>query len=244
MDDVIYGLEFCEKKLIPLIKNVTKKYIDSLYTVEKKGQDIFVTTIDKKIEQELVGSLQNLIPDSGVVAEESAAHDQRKYNWIIDPIDGTTNFMNGLQYAVSVALAGGQPDQIFIGVVYNPKDDVVYYACKGEGSYAIEKGKVIKLKVKAFPDDEGIIIFGMPYDRSKTGKILDIVHQYYAMASDMKRIGPASLDICMVASGKAKMYIELDLQLWDISAGLLILTEAGGTYRKTDDLYIFESKHS
>lgn len=244
MDDVIYGLEFCEKKLIPLIKDVTNRYIGSPYTVEKKGQGNFVTTIDKKIEQELISELQKLIPDSGVIAEESAALYQKKYNWIIDPIDGTTNFMNGLQYAVSVALVGGQPDQILAGVVYNPKDNVVYYACKGKGSYVIENGNVTKLKVKAFPDDEGIIIFGMPYDRSKTEKILDIVCQYYAMASDLKRIGPASLDICMVASGKAKMYIELDLQLWDVSAGVLILTEAGGTYRKTDDLYIFESKHS
>ena len=106
-------------------------------------------------------------------------------------------------------------------------------------SYILEKGMVTQLRVRTFPPDEGIVVFGMPYDRSKTGKILDIVQKYYAIASDMKRIGPSSLDICLVASGKAKMYLELDLNLWDISAGILILTEAGGTYVQKGDLYIF-----
>ena len=98
---------------------------------------------------------------------------------------------------------------------------------------------VTQLRVRTFPPDEGIVVFGMPYDRRKTGKILNIVQKYYAIASDMKRIGPSSLDICLVASGKAKMYLELDLNLWDISAGILILTEAGGTYVQKGDLYIF-----
>ena len=124
-------------------------------------------------------------------------------------------------------------------MVYNPKDDIWYYACKGKGSYILEKGVVTQLQVRKFPPDEGIVVFGMPYDRRKTGKILDIVQKYYAIASDMKRIGPSSLDICLVASGKAKMYLELDLNLWDISAGILILTEAGGTYVQKGDLYIF-----
>ena len=91
----------------------------------------------------------------------------QKFNWIIDPIDGTTNFINGLQYAVSVALVYEQPDHILLGVVYNPKDDIWYYACKGKGSYILEKGMVTQLRVRTFPPDEGIVVFGMPYDRSE-----------------------------------------------------------------------------
>ena len=80
----------------------------------------------------------------------------------------------GLQYAVSVALVYEQPDHILLGVVYNPKDDIWYYACKGKGSYILEKGMVTQLRVRTFPPDEGIVVFGMPYDRRKTGKILDV----------------------------------------------------------------------
>lgn len=219
MDHMEYGLEFCEKNMIPIIKNVVDKYVGTSYSIEKKGQGNFVTTVDKKIEEELIERFQQLVPGSGVIAEETEAQLEQKFNWIIDPIDGTTNFINGLQYAVSVALVYEQPDHILLGVVYNPKDDIWYYACKGKGSYILEKGIVTQLRVRKFPPDEGIVVFGMPYDRRKTGKILDIVQKYYAIASDMKRIGPSSLDICLVASGKAKMYLELDLNLWDISAG-------------------------
>lgn len=76
----------------------------------------------------------------------------------------------------------------------------------------------------------------------KTRKILNIVQKCYDISSDMKRIGPSSLDICLVASGKAKMYVELDLKLWDVAAGVLILTEAGGSFMQKDDLFIFGNK--
>ena len=140
MDHMEYGLEFCEKTLIPIIKNVVDKYVGTSYSIEKKGQGNFVTTVDKKIEQELIDRFQQLVPGSGVIAEETEAQLEQKFNWIIDPIDGTTNFINGLQYAVSVALVYEQPDHILLGVVYNPKDDIWYYACKGKGSYILEKG--------------------------------------------------------------------------------------------------------
>nr|WP_288732505.1 inositol monophosphatase family protein [uncultured Anaerobutyricum sp.] len=244
MENENYGLEFCEKKLIPIIKNVVGKYIATSYIIEKKGQGNFVTTIDRMIEEELIDNFQKLIPDSGILAEEKGGNLKKKFNWIIDPIDGTTNFINGLQYAVSVALVYEGLDKILIGVVYNPKDDIWYYGCKGKGSYVIENGIVTKLRVKKFPADEGIIVFGMPYDRRKTKKILDIVQKYYTISSDMKRIGPSSLDICLVASGKAKMYIELDLNLWDIAAGILILMEAGGSFIQKGDLYIFGNEIS
>lgn len=236
-----YGLEFC-KKVISIIKSVVSKNIESDYSIQRKAHGNFVTTVDKMIEHELIISLQKLIPNSGVFAEESGKDLKKEFNWIIDPIDGTTNFINGFQYAISVALAYKQLDNILVGVVYNPKDDICYYGCKGRGSYVIEKDIVTKLQVKNFPKNEGITVFGMPYDRHKTKKILDIVQKCYDTSSDMKRIGPSSLDICLVASGKAKMYVELDLKLWDVAAGVLILTEAGGSFMQKDDLFIFGNK--
>lgn len=82
----------------------------------------------------------------------------------------------------------------------------------------------------------------MPYDRTKTEKIFDIAKKAYAFSSDMKRIGPSSVDICRVAEGTAKLYFELDLKIWDISAGLLILTEAGGRYWQKEELFVFGSE--
>ncbi len=79
----------------------------------------------------------------------------------------------------------------------------------------------------------------MPYNREKTEKIFNIAKKAYGFSSDLKRVGPSSLDICMVAEGKAKLYFELDLNVWDICAGMLILTEAGGNYRQEDDLFLF-----
>lgn len=220
-----------------------RKYMSIPYEIEKKSHGNFVTTTDKMVEQELTARLHKLFPLAGVVAEESGTDwDQKyEYQWIIDPIDGTTNYIYGLPYAVSVALAHGNAENIILGVVYDPGNDVLYYGCRGKGSYVMERSSKRTLHVKPCEDDEGIVLFGMPYDRKKTEKIFDMAKKFYAKASDLKRIGPASLDICMVAAGKAKAYFELDLKLWDISAGLLILTEAGGEYRKTGDLYIFGS---
>ena len=102
----------------------------------------------------------------------------------------------------------------------------------------MQDGNKKRLKVGSFPDNEGLAIFGMPYNREKTEKILNVAKNVYKVSSDLKRIGPSSLDICMVAEGKAKLYFELDLNIWDICAGMLILTEAGGNYRQEDDLFL------
>lgn len=196
-----------------------------------------MTTVDTKIENELKIELHELIPDAGFIAEESGQSLKAGLNWVIDPIDGTTNFIYGLPYAVSVALT--ELNQTVIGVVYNPKTDALYYACKGQGSYAVKNGITKRLSVGRFSDEEGLAIFGMPYNREKTGKIFDIAKKVYQFSSDLKRIGPSSLDICMVAEGRAKLYFELDLKIWDISAGILILTEAGGDFVQEDDLFLF-----
>lgn len=231
--------EFCTNILVPIIKSVAKKCDHLKYDIEKKGQGNFVTTADRSIEQELMKNLRMLLPGAGFVTEESGESCVNGFNWIIDPIDGTTNYIYGLPYAISVALEFKPKKEILMGIVYNPRDELLYYACKDTGSYLIRHGIKKKLHVNKFAPNEGIAIFGMPYDRKKSGKILKIAEKYYAQSSDLKRIGPASLDICMVATGQVKMYFELDLHIWDIAAGMLILLEAGGHYLVEDDLMIF-----
>ena len=234
-----YTLDFCEKKLIPLIRNIAERRLSSSYQIERKSHGNFVTTADKEIEQDLKTGLHALAPAAGFIAEESGEDSHTGYNWVIDPIDGTTNFIYGLPFAISVALTSGNIDNVILGVVYNPRDNVIYYACKDSGSFAIKNGIKRQLHVGSFEANEGIAVFGMPYNREKTEKIFAVAEQIYSHASDLKRIGPAALDICMVAEGKAKIYFELDLNVWDICAGKLVLTEAGGNCRQEGDLFLF-----
>lgn len=234
-----YSLRFCEEKLIPLIKNIADKYVEAPFQINKKAQGNFVTSVDREVENELKIQLHRLIPEAGFIAEESGQNSKAGLNWIIDPIDGTTNFIYGLPYAVSVALADKELNQAIIGVVYSPKTDTLYYACKGQGSFVINNGITKQLSVGKFSDEEGLSIFGMPYNREKVDKIFDVAKNVYQYSSDLKRIGPSSLDMCMVAEGKAKLYFELDLNIWDICAGILILKEAGGDFMQEDDLFLF-----
>lgn len=239
MENNNYSLSFCEEKLIPTIKSIVDRNLAISFRVEKKGHGNFVTSTDKKIEKELKIQLHKLVPCTGFIAEESGKDLNLGLNWVIDPIDGTTNFIYGLPYAVSVALIRQEIGQIVLGVVYNPKTNTIYYACSGQGSYVISNGITQRLHVGKFFDNEGIAIFGMPYNRDKTAKIFDVAQKVYKFSSDLKRIGPSSLDICMVAEGKAKLYFELDLNIWDICAGILILSEAGGNFRQEEDLFLF-----
>lgn len=237
-------LKFCEETLIPAITETAQAHIGKEYSVEKKGHGNFVTDTDKKIEADMKRVLGQILPDAGFLAEEGTVSEggQSGYRWIVDPIDGTTNYIYGFPYAVSVALEYIPDEEAVAGVVYVPSDGTVYYAVRGMGSYMIKDGRKQRLHVGTFEKNEGVAIFGLPYDRSKAKSLFGTAAKYYEDCSDLKRIGPSSLDICRVASGRAKIYFEPDLQKWDVAAGLLILTEAGGHYRKDGDLLIFSAE--
>lgn len=233
------------RRISDIVINASETAFEKDITVQKKGHGNFVTSADLKIEQILKEQLSRLYPDIGFISEEAAPDIRNCFNWIIDPIDGTTNYLNHFPFAVSIALENRETEEIIAGIVYSPLDRELYFAGKGTGSYKINSnGFCEQIQVKEFDATEGISIFGMPYDRSKTRKILNIAEEYYSVSSDLKRIGPASLDICRVASGQAKLYFELDLNIWDVSAGLVILEEAGGSFEIKDDLFLFYGKHS
>ena len=228
------------RKLIKLIDNVKLMFDgDKKCTIKEKSQGNYLTSLDVEVERFLKSSLRDILPDAGFISEESPAEIKER-NWIIDPIDGTGNFIYGFPYTVSIALSN-ENSETEIGVVYCHSTDELFYAVSGCGA-SLRKGSLTtSIHVKHFPEDEGIIIFGVPYDRSKTHKIFSMVEKLYHDASDVKRIGPASLDICRVAEGNAKMYLELDLNIWDYAAGELILKEAGGHTEINDDLRIFKA---
>lgn len=227
------------QQLLKLASGIKKIIGKSEYVIQEKSQGNYVTSIDIEIERFLMESLHAIFPEAGIISEESEEN-VKTWNWVIDPIDGTGNFIHGFPYTISIALIN-EKREAEIGVVFSPLTEECYYAINGMGAFRCEGETKEKIQVKTFARKEGVIIFGVPYAREKTHKILSIVEKLYDEASDLKRIGPASLDICRVAEGKAKMYVELDLKLWDYAAGALILKEAGGFIEQVGDLSVFSS---
>jgi myo-inositol-1(or 4)-monophosphatase len=225
--------ELCEKVISLLEKTSTSLLLDNknnLRIFTKKDKSL-VTEKDLLIEKLLSDELQKLLPNSGVISEETTWN-KKKYTWIIDPIDGTTNFIHGLNsYSISVCLGEfiGDTFQPIIGVVAEPEFRNIYYAIKSEGAFLRKNESNIKLSVsKANTLSECILSFGIPYDKSKIDNILIPTKKIVLRSQDIKRIGPASLDICRIASGQIAGYFELDLEVWDYSAAMLILLESGG----------------
>ena len=231
-----------EEFVIQIIETLkkTKKIIKKNkndYQINKKANSDFVTTIDIEIEDFLKQKLLRLIPDSGFIAEESNSKIRKEINWIVDPIDGTTNFINGLDYTISVALEVN--NEVQVGIIYQPRKDVVHYAIKGQSAvkWNFRKNKVKVLHTK--PKKTGIIITGLPYNKTKIKRILGSIEVFNEYADGIRIMGPVSLDICRVAEGKAILYTELDLKEWDYAAGKLILEEAGGRFNQDNDKFSF-----
>lgn len=229
------------EQFIPVVKQTAEAYIQERAahdTMQKKGQGNFVTPVDLLVDTELRKRLADLLPDAGFITEETENREEKKeYTWIIDPIDGTTNMLHGLPYTVSVALSG--PQGVEFGAV--AENDTLYYAVYDGGSYRKKDGETTRIHVGTFPEKEGLTFFGMPYDRNRTHTVLALAEQYHMVSSDLKRIGPASLDICRVAEGTAKVYFEADLKVWDMAAGILILQEAGGYTEEQNGIWFFSA---
>lgn len=233
MDNEIFIVTQIKKLVYEISKQILD--INSLKEIEKevteKGKNNYVTTFDIKVENKLKTALKELIVESTFLGEETGGKIESKgYTWVVDPIDGTTNFIHGLQYAISIGLVKyGKP---IIGCIYSPSTEDFWYGIKGKGAYKND----IKLQVSQRDSIKDTVIeFGFPYDTSKTENILkNVLKIKQAGAADVKRIGPACLDICRVASGECDAYFEYDLKPWDIMAAMLILQEAGGTLYKMD----------
>lgn len=193
---------------------------------EKAGHANFVTTYDKMIQAKLKEELLALLPEAVFVGEEEDTHASIKegYAFIVDPIDGTTNFIRDYHTsAVSVGLAkDGAP---YMGVVYNPYLGEMFTAVKGQGAYL--NGKPIH--VSANPLQNGIVIFGTAtYYEELAERTFALAYDFYRKSLDVRRSGSSAIDLCSIAAGRAELFFELRLCPWDYAAGSLIVTEAGG----------------
>ena len=193
---------------------------------EKEGNNNIVTKYDVLIQQKLEEELLKLMPDAVFIGEEGDEKKESKkgYKFIVDPIDGTTNFSRNLNNsAISVALL--KDEEPIIGICYIPYTDELYEARKGFGAYL--NGKKIHVSNKTLKN--GIVFSGCaPYYDELRKRTLEVQCVFASIASDFRRFGSAVIEICSVASGKAELYFELRLMPWDFAAAGLILEEAGG----------------
>lgn len=217
-------------KLTKLMIEVGEYQVDKFHTrnflTETKSTDIdMVTEVDKKSEKMLIEGLKTHYPDFGVLAEESGSSDiESDHTWVIDPLDGTTNFSTGIPvFAISVALE--YKNEVILGAVYAPLQKAMYTAVKGNG--ANKNGHSITVN-EAKNLRSSVIATGFPYDRADNPvNNVDEISNVAPKVKGIRRLGAAAYDLCLVAEGVFAGYWEYGLQPWDYSAGLLIAKEAG-----------------
>lgn len=199
---------------------------------EKSGFANFVTAYDCQIQEFLVDWLKKVFPEAGFIGEENDLQETMGdgYYFIIDPIDGTTNFIHDYHHScISVGIAYQRKG--FAGVVYDPYLDEMYWAKKGEGAYCNDK----RLTVKDISLEECIVAFGCArYNSEETDRCFDYAKQLYLRCHGIRNGGSSTLDICHIASGRNGLYFEMLLQPWDYAAASVILEEAGGVIRTMD----------
>jgi myo-inositol-1(or 4)-monophosphatase len=205
---------------------ILRDNIHGMREITLKGDINLVTEMDMRSEQAVVETLLASFPGHGIIAEEGTrVLNGSGFTWIIDPLDGTTNYAHGYPcFSVSIALE--QEDEIVLGVVYDPMREELFTAQKEKGAFL--NGKPIKVSgidtlIKS------LLATGFPYDRKLSEKNnLDHFHDLLMASQEVRRDGSAALDLCSVASGRFDGFWELKLKPWDVAAGSLIVREAGG----------------
>jgi myo-inositol-1(or 4)-monophosphatase len=210
--------------------------------IGQKGFGNYVTNVDYKVQEFLFDKLQAVIPASTFISEETS---NKKFElgdatWIIDPIDGTTNFIHCYPHlAISVALyLEGQP---FFGTTYNPITKELFHAQLGKGAFLNNH------QIRVSPNkelDKCIVGFGLPYDRSKAQMVFKVCEHIFQQCQEVRRTGSAALDLAYVACGRLDGYFEMNLAPWDFGAGVLILKEAGGCITNWNNKTISATEYS
>ncbi|MGF1456300.1 MAG: inositol monophosphatase family protein [Alphaproteobacteria bacterium] len=202
--------------------------------ISKKGPADFVTAADLKAEKTLKEDLSKARPGYGFLMEEGGEEvgTDKSHRWIVDPIDGTTNFVHGLaQFAISIALE--RDGQLVAGVVYNPITDEMFTAEKGKGAYLNDQRR---LRVSARTSlEESLIATGIPF-KGKPGfdQFARELDAMMPLVAGIRRFGSAALDLAFVAAGRFDGFWERDLKPWDMAAGIVLVREAGGIVQDLD----------
>lgn len=194
--------------------------------VEQKNSHDYVSYVDKTSEILLVEALRALVPEAGFITEEgSATYRGESYFWVIDPLDGTTNYIHdNAPYAVSIGLR--KENEVLIGVVYEVCRNECFYAWKNGGAYMDGK----RISVTENDTDKALLCLDLPYKHEKYGRTAQhLLKHFYGRAGGIRMNGSAAVSLCYIASGRFDGWLEMYLGTWDFTAGALIVAEAGGT---------------
>ena len=208
--------------------NILLRYFEhtETLTITEKSKNEFVSEVDKAAEEAIIEVLRKAYPDHSILGEESGSHKGNEYQWVIDPLDGTTNYLHGQpQFSVSIALK--YRDQLEHGVIYDPLREEMFSATKGSGAFLNDR----RIRVTQRKGLEGALIgTGFPYrDHSQLDAYLGMLKDMVQDTSGIRRPGSAALDFAYVAAGRLDGFWELGLSEWDFAAGALLVKEAGGT---------------
>jgi len=208
------------------VRESRKNFTESSENTETKGHSNFVTSIDKASEKRLIEGLSEILPEAGFIAEEGTSDKiGEHYNWMIDPIDGTTNFIHGVSpYSISVGLT--RDNQLILGVVLEIVHNELFYAW--EGSPAFLNGNPIKVSQSA-THSQSLVVTGFPYtDFGWLDQYLQCLKFMMMNTRGVRRLGSAAVDLCYVACGRFDAFWEYGLHPWDMAAGAFIIQQAGG----------------
>ncbi|PZQ18540.1 MAG: inositol monophosphatase [Rhodanobacter denitrificans] len=200
--------------------------IESLDVVEKQRND-FVSEVDRQAEAEIIRELRRAYPDHAILAEESGAIGKSRYTWVVDPLDGTHNYLRGFpHFCVSIALVEGK--EPVHGVVYDPLRGELFTTSKGDGAFLNDR----RLRVSKREGLSGsLLATGFPFRQRKHLRTqLAMTEALLGEAEDVRRTGSAALDLAYVAAGRIDGYFEIGLKPWDMAAGCLLVRESGGRY--------------
>ena len=199
--------------------------------VSRKGAADFVSAADLKAEEVLFQELTKARPGYGFLGEErgEVAGTDKTHRWIVDPLDGTTNFLHAIpHFAVNIALE--RDSQVVAGVTYNPATHDLFWAERGRGAYMNDRRMRVAARTRL---DEAVFGTGIPFlGHGQHGRFLKELHQVSQRVAGVRRFGAAALDLAWVAAGRLDGFWERDLHAWDLAAGVLMVAEAGG--RVTD----------
>jgi len=211
------------------VRNFIKNELESfdLSKIEHKGKNDLVSYVDKQSETLLVKGLKDILPEAGFITEEATINREEKtYTWIIDPLDGTTNFLHKVpSFSISVGLM--TEGKIILGVVHEVNLNECFYAWEEGGAYLNGNRIFVNTNTKLA---DSLIGTGFPYSLlDKTDVYFEIIKEFVKKTHGVRRLGSAAVDLAYVACGRFDGYFEFNLKIWDIAAGILLVKEAGGT---------------
>ena len=206
---------------------ILRHFADRNVAVEYKGAFDVVTVADRTSEELVIRRLRERFPSHSIIGEEGGGVDNgSEYVWHVDPLDGTTNFAHGYPwFAVSIGLE--RNGEGIAGVVYNPITEELYAAEKGAGSY-LNNRRISVSPIETL--EKGLFATGFPASNRNENPNVYYFHQFSVLTHGCRRAGSAALDLCSVAAGRFEGFWEFGLKSWDVSAGLVLVTEAGGVF--------------